>query len=57
MGKEIKTNLKVRKRDYIDTNTKIFESKKFKEKHKWNWRSELWKELSEDDIKRLGIEF
>jgi hypothetical protein len=49
--------IKVRKKDFIDTSTKVFESKKFKEKHKWNWRNELWEELSEEDIKRLGIEF
>jgi hypothetical protein len=58
MKKEIITNLKVRKRDFIDTNTKIFESKKYKLREtKYNWRNELWRELSEEDIKRLGIDF
>jgi hypothetical protein len=49
--------IKVRKRNFIDTNTKIIESRKFREKHKLNWRNEIWKELSEEDIKNLGIEF
>jgi len=53
-----KTNIKARKRIMIDTNTKIIESKKFpKERHKWNWRDELGKELSDEDIKNLGIDY
>ena len=56
MKKEKK--IKVRKKDFIDTSTIAFSSKKYKLKEiKYNWRNELWKELSEEDIKKLGIEF
>ena len=52
-----KDKIKARKRVFIDTNTKPFEIKKFKERYKWNWRDELGKELSDDDIKNLGIDY
>jgi hypothetical protein len=51
-----KTNIKARKRIMIDTNTKIIESKRFKERHKWNWRQEIGKEIDADDLKQMGIE-
>ena len=56
MKKEIKTNLKVRKRDFIKTNTKIIESKKFKEKYKWNWRQEIGREIDLEDLQKLGVQ-
>jgi len=50
--------IKVRKKDFIDTSTKVFESKKYKLKEtKYNWKNEIWKELSEEDIKKLKIDF
>jgi hypothetical protein len=52
-----KTNIKARKRIMIDTNTKIIESNKFlKERHKWNWRQEIGKEIDAEDLQKLGVQ-